>query len=135
MRGWGFSMYRSIIVTGMAVWSLACVAEPWIDPTKPPAAVMEYLPEAQSQAEKPWALSAVQHNGKNGFAVVNGQMVQVGERYEGFKLVAVENGQARFVSQSGEKKQLSMGITSFMPTIAEPAGAKTTRTKKSKKVK
>ncbi|MGP1716256.1 MAG: hypothetical protein ACTS9Y_03665 [Methylophilus sp.] len=85
-----------------------------VDPTKPPPAVLEYLPNAESQAEKPWVLTAIQHNGKSGFAVVNGQMVQVGESYSGFKLTSVKNQQAVFISSTGEKKVIGLGLTSYI---------------------
>ncbi|MEZ0289234.1 MAG: hypothetical protein ACAH05_09715 [Methylophilus sp.] len=102
-----------------------------VDPTKPPPSVLEYLPNAESQAEKPWELTALQHNGKSGFAVVNGQMVQVGETYSGFKLTSVKNQQAVFISKAGEKKVIGLGLTSYIvearPQVKTTPKAKTTR--------
>lgn len=107
-----------------------------VDPTKPPAAVMEYLPNAQAQAEKPWELSAIQQKGQGGFAVVNGQMVQVGESYSGFRLASIKNQQAVFVSKAGEKKVIGLGLSSYLvepkppvkttakTKVARPAGKK-----------
>jgi hypothetical protein len=135
MHGWGSSM--RILVK--AVWMLmlvkgAAYAEV-VDPTKPPPSVMEYLPNAEKQIEKPWELTALQHNGKSGFAVVNGQMVQVGETYSGFKLASVKNQQAVFISKTGEKKVIGLGLTSYIVPTQPPAKIKAKTAKKTKKAK
>lgn len=114
MPGWGFSMRVLVTTILMALAQQSALAEAMIDPTKPPAAVMGFLPNTQSDTEKPWELSAIQENGKGGFAVVNGQMVEVGERYEGFKLTSVKNQKAVFIAKSGEKKVIGMGISRFV---------------------
>ncbi|MGQ2964632.1 hypothetical protein [Methylophilus sp.] len=106
-----------------------------VDPTKPPPAVLEYLPNAESQVEKPWELSALQHNGKSGFAVVNGQMVQVGESYNGFKLTSVNNQQAVFISKTGEKKVIGLGLTSYIVEARPQVKTKAKTTRQTGKVK
>lgn len=135
MHGWGFSMrilvktvWMLLIMHGLAYAEMA-------DPTKPPPSVMEYLPNAETQAEKPWELTAVQHNGKSGFAVVNGQMVQVGETYSGFKLTSVKNQQAVFVSKAGEKKVISLGLTSYIVQAQPKEKVKAKTARQTKKVK
>lgn len=135
MPGWGFSM-RLLITTvlmGLAVQHTAMAAEGMVDPTKPPAVVMEFLPNAQTQTEKPWELTAIQENGKSGFAVVNGQMVQVGGSYEGFKLTSVKKRQAVFVGKGGEKKVIGMGLSSFIEQTSPPVSVK--KTKSSQQIK
>lgn len=107
-------MHKLAMVLVMMWLAQASAADALVDPTRPPPAVMEYLPDTQAEAEKPWVLTALQDNGKSGFAVVNGQMVQLGETYEGFKLASVKNGQALFVSKAGEKKNIGLGLSSFM---------------------
>jgi hypothetical protein len=135
MHGWGFSMR----ILEKAVWMILLMqgvayAE-LVDPTKPPPAVMEYLPNAETQIEKPWELSALQHNGKSGFAVVNGQMVQMGESYSGFKLISVKNQQAVFVSKTGEKRVVGMDLTSYIVEAKPPAKIKAKTARQTKKVK
>lgn len=138
MLGWGYSM-RVIIKIMLMTWLIpVALAEGMVDPTKPPAAVMEYFPNAQTQLEKPWQVSAIQENGSAGFAVVNGEMVQVGSRYEGFKLTSVKHQQAVFISKTGEKKVLSMGLTRFIEQTAPAAEVNKTKsgqTPKKHKVK
>ncbi len=129
MHGWGFSMRLLITIVVMIGLAQAAMADGMVDPTKPPASVMEYLPNTQAEAERPWELTAIQENGKSGFAVVNGQMVQVGNSYEGFKLSSVKNQQAVFISKLGEKKVLRMGLSSFMEPVQPPAGIKKTAKK------
>jgi len=137
MRGWGFSMRWLITTMLMIAMAQAAMADGvvggMVDPTKPPASVMDYLPNAQTQAEQPWDLTAIQENGKAGFVVVNGQMVQVGASYEGFKLTSVKNRQAVFISKAGEKKVLGMGLTSFM--VQTPSSASVKKNKPAKKIK
>lgn len=106
MHGWGFSMRLLITIVVMIGLAQAAMADGMVDPTKPPASVMEYLPNTQAEAERPWELTAIQENGKSGFAVVNGQMVQVGNSYEGFKLSSVKNQQAVFISKLGDRKSV-----------------------------
>lgn len=135
MHGWGFSM--RVLIQGMLMLGLAqgqAYAE-LVDPTKPPPAVLEYLPNAQSQQEQPWVLSAIQHNGKSGFAVVNDQMVQVGESYNGFKLTSVSNQQAVFISKTGEKKVIGLGLTSYNVEARPPVKTKAKTTRQTGKVK
>ena len=128
MHGWGFSMRLLITTMLMMVMAQVAVADDvvagMVDPTKPPASVMEYFPNAQAQAERPWELNAIQENGQAGFAVVNGQMVQVDSSYEGFKLTSVKNRQAVFISKTGEKKVVGMGLSSFMEHITPQASVK-----------
>lgn len=135
MHGWGFSMRISVKVVWMFLLMQGVAYAETVDPTKPPPSVMEYLPNAETQAEKPWELSALQQNGKSGFAVVNGQMVQVGDSYSGFKLTSVKNQQAVFVSKTGEKKVIGLGLTSYMVPAQPPATIKAKTAKKAKKVK
>jgi len=125
MLGWGFSM-RLLMTTILMAWLAQgnVFADGMVDPTKPPASVMEFLPNTQAEAEKPWELTAIQENGKSGFAVVNGQMVQVGGSYEGFKLTSVKNRQAVFVSKRGEKKVVGMGLASFIEQASPQASVK-----------
>lgn len=131
MHGWGFSMRVLIQALLMLLLAQGNASAEMVDPTKPPASVLEYLPNAESQAEKPWELTALQHNGKSGFAVVNGQMVQVGESYSGFKLTSVKNQQAVFISKTGEKKVIGLGLSSYIveaqPQERTKTKAKTTR--------
>ncbi|WP_232410988.1 hypothetical protein [Methylophilus sp. 5] len=111
---------RLLLTTLFMAWTTqvtVALAEGVVDPTKPPASVMEYLPNAQTQTEQPWELTAIQDNGKAGFAVVNGQMVQVGGSYEGFKLISVKNQKAVFVSKLGEKKVVGMGLASVIKPV------------------
>lgn len=124
------AVWLLVLMQGMAFAEM-------VDPTKPPPSVMEYLPNAETQAEKPWELSALQQNGKSGFAVVNGQVVQVGESYSGFKLTSVKNQQAVFVSKTGEKKVIGLGLTSYMVPVQPPATikAKTAKSQKGKEIK
>lgn len=135
MHGWGFSMRILVKTIGMFMLMQGVVFAEMVDPTKPPPSVMEYLPNAETQAEKPWELTALQHNGKSGFAVVNGQMVQVGESYSGFKLISVKNQQAVFVSKAGEKKVIGLGLTSYIVETKPQAKIKAKTAKNSKKVK
>ncbi len=135
MHGWGFSMRVLVNVVWMLVLMQGVAYAEVVDPTKPPPAVMEYLPNAETQAEKPWELTAVQHNGKSGFAVVNGQMVQVGEIYSGFKLTSVKDQQAVFVSKTGEKRVVGMGLTSYIVEAKPPAKTKAKTVRQTKKVK
>lgn len=135
MPGWGFSM--RLLITTMLMMCLVqeafAASEGMIDPTKPPAEVMAFLPNAEAQMETPWELSAIQENGKSGFAVVNGQMVQVGNSYEGFKLTSVKNHQAVFIGKGGEKKVIGMGLSSFIEKTSTTEGVK--KTKSSQQVK
>lgn len=108
-------------------------AEQMIDPTKPPAAVLPYLPEAQTETAQAWQVTAIQDNGKHGFAVVNGELVNLGERYQGFKLVSVKHQQAVFINQNGEKKLLGLGLTSVVMQAPPPAQIK--KAKQAKTVK
>lgn len=135
MHGWGFSMRILVKTIGMFMLMQGVAFAEMVDPTKPPPSVMEYLPNAETQAEKPWELTALQHNGKSGFAVVNGQMVQVGENYSGFKLISVKNQQAVFVSKAGEKKVIGLGLTSYIVETKPQAKIKAKTAKNSKKVK
>jgi hypothetical protein len=135
MPGWGFSMRLMIKALLMMLMVQGSVFADMVDPTKPPAAIIEYLPNAESQAEKPWELTAIQHNDKSGFAVVNGQMVQVGDSYSGFKLTSVKNQQAVFISKTGEKKVLELGLSSYIVEAQPQVKAKTKPTKQTKKVK
>lgn len=126
MHGWGFSM-RSLMTAILGICLLqvgAATADGMVDPTKPPAAVMEYLPHGEAQLERPWELSAIQDNGKNGFAVVNGQMVAVGGYYEDFKLTSVKNQKAVFISKLGEKKVVGMGLASVIEPVKPAASIK-----------
>jgi len=135
MHGWGFSM-RWLITTMLVVWTVhvtLAMAEGVVDPTKPPASVMEYLPNAQAQAEQPWELTAIQDNGKAGFAVVNGQMVQLGGSYEDFKLTSVKHQQAVFISKLGEKKVVGMGLAKVIEPVQVHANIK--KTNQPKKLK
>lgn len=135
MHGWGFSM-RTLVKALLILWLMqGCVSAEMIDPTKPPASVMDYLPNAESQTEKPWELTAIQQNGTAGFAVVNGQMVQVGNSYSGFKLVSVKNQQAVFVSTTGEKKVMGLGLSSYIVEAQPQAKAKAKTTKQNSKIK
>ena len=124
MHGWGFNMRVLIKALLLILLTQTSVFAGMVDPTKPPASVLEYLPNVEAQADKPWQLTAIQHNGQGGFAVVNGQMVQVGESYNGFRLTSVKNQQALFVSKTGEKKTLSLGLTSYIVQPPSPARAK-----------
>jgi hypothetical protein len=135
MHGWGFSM-RVLIQALLILWLAQgnAFAE-LVDPTKPPPSVLEYLPNAEAQAEKPWELTALQHNGKSGFAVVNGQMVQVGESYNDFKLTSVNNQQAVFISKTGEKKVIGLGLTSYIVQARPQVKTKAKTTKQTSKVK
>jgi hypothetical protein len=137
MHGWGFSMRGLITTMLMTVMTQVAVADGvvggMVDPTKPPVSVMAYFPNAQSQTERPWELTAIQENGKSGFAVVNGQMVLVGASYEGFKLTSVKNRQAVLISKTGEKKVLGMGLSSFMTHTPTQTSVK--KDKPAKKIK
>jgi len=137
MHGWGFSMRWLITTMLMIVMTQVAVADDvvggLVDPTKPPVSVMAYFPNAQAQTERPWELTAIQENGKSGFAVVNGQMVPVGASYEGFKLTSVKNRQAVFISKVGEKKVLGMGLASFMEHTTPQASVK--KDKQAQKIK
>jgi hypothetical protein len=136
MHGWGFSM--RVLIKTLLMLLLAqeqVFAVEMLDPTKPPASVMEYLPNTQTMAEKPWELSAIQQNGKSGFAVVNGQMVQVGDNYNDFKLISVKNQQAVFVSKTGEKKVIGMGLSSYIADTLPPEEIKAKTTKPTGKLK
>jgi len=133
MPGWGSSMRVLLTTIFMVLAQMSAQAEVMIDPTKPPVSVMGFLPNTQSDIEKPWELTAIQENGKGGFAVVNGQMVQVGERYEGFKLASVKSHQAVFIAKSGERKVIGMGISSFIEP--SPPQASVNKTKSSQKLK
>ncbi|MBF4990024.1 hypothetical protein [Methylophilus sp. QUAN] len=128
---------RWLITILMMVMAQIAVADDvmggMVDPTKPPASVMDYFPNAQAQTEGLWELTAIQENGKAGFAVVNGQMVQVGGNYEGFKLTSVKNRQAVFISKAGEKKVVGMGLSSFMEHTTPQASVK--KDKQAKRVK
>jgi hypothetical protein len=135
MHGWGFSMRVLVKAMWMLMLFQGVALADMVDPTKPPPTVMEYLPNAEMQAEKPWELTALQHNGKSGFAVVNGQMVQVGESYSGFKLASVKNQQAVFVSKTGEKKVIGLGLTSYIVPAQPPAKIKAKTAKQTKKAK
>ncbi len=134
MPGWGFSM-RLLMTTILMAWLAqgSVFADGMVDPTKPPAAVMEFLPNTQAEAEKPWELTAIQENGKGGFAVVNDQMVPVGGSYEGFKLTSVKNRQAVFVGKGGEKKVIGMGLSSFIEQTSPPVSVK--KAKSSQQIK
>jgi hypothetical protein len=126
MHGWGFSM-RSLITAVLAtglVHAQGVMADGMVDPTRPPVSVMAYLPHGEAQLEKAWELSAIQDNGKNGFAVVNGQMVPVGGYYEDFKLISVTHQKALFVSKLGEKKVLTMGLSNVMTPVTAERGPK-----------
>ena len=126
MHGWGFSM-RSLITAVLAiglVYAHGVMADGMIDPTRPPVSVMAYLPHGEAQLEKAWELSAIQDNGKNGFAVVNGQMVPVGGYYEDFKLTSVKNQKAVFISKLGEKKVVGMGLASVIEPVKPQASIK-----------
>jgi hypothetical protein len=135
MPGWGFSM-RLLITTILMmclVQETFAASEGMIDPTKPPSEVMEYFPNAQTQLEQPWEISAIQENGQSGFAVVNGQMVQVGGSYEGFKLTSVKNRKAVFIGHGGEKKVIGMGLSSFIEQTTPTDSVK--KTKSSQQIK
>lgn len=134
MHGWGYSM--RILMTWMVLAGLAMssyAAEQMIDPTQPPAAVMPYLPEAQAESALAWQVTAIQDNGKSGFAVVNEQLVQLGEVYQGFKLISVKHQQAVFINKNGEKKTLGLGLTNFVVQAQPPAHVK--KTKQAKTIK
>jgi hypothetical protein len=135
MHGWGFSMRVLIQVLLMLGLAQGHAYAELVDPTKPPPSVLEYLPNAEAQAEKPWELTALQHNGKSGFAVVNGQMVQVGESYNDFKLTSVNNQQAVFISKTGEKKVIGLGLTSYIVQARPQVKTKAKTTKQTSKVK
>lgn len=140
MLGWEFDMQRVGRFAdqvrpwiGMQAVVMACLtmsllglapplrAEAMQDPTKPPAAVLPYLPGDLALAEQPWVLSALHAQGKAGFAIINGQTVHVGEAYEGYTLRAVTQRQALLVNKQGAQKRLSMataGMT-MTPVMAE----------------
>lgn len=129
MHGWGFSM-RWLITMLMIITAQTAFADGvvggLVDPTKPPASVIDYFPNAQAQTERPWELTAIQENGKAGFAVVNGQMVPVGGYYEEFKLTSVKNQKAVFISKLGEKKVVGMGLDSVIEPVKPPASIQKT---------
>ena len=128
-------MHKLAMVLVMMWLAQASAADALVDPTRPPPVVMEYLPDTQAEAEKPWVLTALQDNSKSGFAVVNGQMVQLGETYEGFKLTSVKNGQALFVSAAGEKKNIGLGLSSFMVQAPSEVPVVTKKRAPGKKIK
>ena len=135
MHGWGFSMRVLMkVVLGMLLVQTNGFAG-MVDPTKPPASVMEYLPNAQAQAEKPWTVSAIQQNDRGGFAVVNDQLVQVGESYNGFRLSSVKNRQALFVSKTGEKKIIGLGLSRYIVEPKPPVKIKAKTARHAEKVK
>ena len=45
-----------------------------------------------SEVEKSWHLSAVLRSDARSVAVINGQVVQVGEMFDGYKVVKIESG-------------------------------------------
>jgi len=117
------SLITAVLATGL-VHAHEVMADGMVDPTRPPVSVMAYLPHGEAQLEKAWELSAIQDNGKNGFAVVNGQMVPVGGYYEDFKLISVTHQKSLFVSKLGEKKVLTMGLSNVMTPVTAERGPK-----------
>lgn len=133
MHGWGYSMRIFMTWIILAILAQSHAAEQMIDPTQPPAAVLPYLPDVQAESAKAWQVTAIQDNGKSGFAVVNGQLVQLGEAYQGFRLISVKHQQATLINKNGEKKVLGLGLTSFVVPAQPPAQVK--KTKQAKTIK
>lgn len=81
------------------------------DPTKPPAEVLAgTLGDAQSEAI---VLNGIKQDGKASIAILNDTFVRVGDRYKGYRLIAVHAGQAILEDESKQKLTLTMDVVDF----------------------
>lgn len=85
------------------------------DPTKPPAEVLANTLGDAAQSES-IVLSGIKQDGKASFAILNDTFVRVGDLYKGYRLVAVNSGQAILEDESRQKLTLTMNVVDFKKT-------------------
>lgn len=94
------------------------------DPTKPPEAVVQLMPEANNGDVSEWKLQGLKVAAKQGAAVVDGHWVTVGKDYQGYRLVKVTKTQAIFTDKTGNKKVLNLGVNPYQTATKKPKRTK-----------
>jgi MSHA biogenesis protein MshK len=98
----------------MAV-SPVCLAEVVRDPTRPPQSVQSTEPAAEP-ARREYVLQSTRVSGELRSAVINNQVVRVGDRVEGARVLSVDLARARLRDPRGE-----FTIRLALPQVTRPA--------------
>lgn len=95
-----------------------------VDPTKPPAEVLENTLGGDASHSGNVVLNGIKQDGKASFAILNDTFVRVGEVYKGYRLLAVRQGHVVLEDEAKQKVTLSMNVVDFKKsaTIASPPG-------------
>ncbi len=83
------------------------------DPTRPPMEVMAMMPDTVQPQASALVLSGVKDNGKASFAIVNNQMLRLGESIQGYRLLAVKDEHAILADQGGNKMTLHLEVVDY----------------------
>lgn len=91
----------------------ACYAEVLSDPTKPPLALLNpeaIAQEVETRVVEP-VLQSVTLGSQRKSAMIDGQSVHLGERYQQFKLVSLSANKAVLQSANGTQKVLQLSFS------------------------
>ncbi|MDX5333570.1 MAG: hypothetical protein LPK58_05950 [Gammaproteobacteria bacterium] len=109
-------MIYSLCLLGLTLVSIPAAtqaADEVRDPMRPPAGVAAAAPQAATQ----WTLQSTAVAGGRRSAIINGQVVSVGGRVHGARVLAIQPGSVRLATAEGE-------ITLRLPVYEIKKGAR-----------
>lgn len=83
------------------------------DPTRPPAEVIARMGDIDKSGSGSIVLNGVKQDGKTSLAILNGNLVKLGEVYQGYRLISVKDSHVVLEDESHQKLTLSMNIVDF----------------------
>lgn len=83
------------------------------DPTRPPAEVIARMGDSDKSGSGNIVLNGVKQDGKTSLAILNGNLVKLGEVYQGYRLISVKDSHVVLEDESHQKLTLSMNIVDF----------------------
>jgi hypothetical protein len=83
------------------------------DPTKPPPEVIARMGDIDKSSSGNIVLNGVKQDGKTSLAILNGNLVKLGEVYQGYRLISVKDSHVVLEDESHQKLTLSMNIVGF----------------------
>lgn len=83
------------------------------DPTRPPPEVIARMGDIDKSGSGNIVLNGVKQDGKTSLAILNGNLVKLGEVYQGYRLISVKDSHVVLEDESHQKLTLSMNIVDF----------------------
>lgn len=89
MKGRPRSVHRLFWLLPAVLVSVDGVAETWVDPTRPPTAMVRAEPKQEMRPIGDWQLSMTRVSGGDGLAILNGSLVRVGQQVADAKVLTI----------------------------------------------